>query len=807
MTRNYGNLSPYDFEILVRDLLQAELGERLETFPPGPDGGVDVRLFKDGSERLIVQCKHTPGKRYPEVKTQLKTEAAKVANRFRGSRYMLVTSASLTLANKRDIVKIFKNTPLSESDIWGVDDLENYIGLHPEIEQRNFKLWLTSVAVMARLLHNEIHERSAGLFEDIAQKARIYVQSDAYAVARNILCDNSVCLISGEPGIGKSSLAEMLLLKAIDEDWNVYRISEDVGEIDKVWNAEDRQVFYYDDFLGQNSLADKLNKNEDSRIAQVISRIQRSHTKRLVMTTREYILRHATQVYEPLRRNKFMTDEKLILRLAHYTENQKAHILYNHIYFSEASLAARTSILEGKVYREIVHHPNYNPRLIELITATYDDDSQISLAEYMRQALEDPSHLWEVIFEDQLTDTERNVLLILATFTHPVSVQDLERATRGYEKSSGQTESTKRSFMQSLKRLQGTFLTIDTARPPSTAGHAVTLVRLANPSFNDYVCQYLISRMQEIESLIDGACFFEQLTTLWSWHNGSYAQIQDLTVSVLTGTPKRKRRGATYMLFGFVEQFTQALIRTVNMQPAEWTRRRLEDDTGPIEADCTSRFIRMLRMNQDAENRLLATDVVDFLCDESQAILVREGVRVEDIGKFGTILSLIAATSKCTRDLTEFINMAYRIASMRGEEPVDYENRWILLNVPGASAKLDYEEEKSALVEKFISFAADWDGYKSQDAESAHECEEALGELYGAAETLGVEDLLDTCSLNDALEHWTDKESDDAGEYYAEHYRDEEFTSAEPSSSPLTIEILSRDPRSEIDHLFETLIE
>ena len=38
-----------DFEELVRDLLQVELGVRLETFASGPDRGIDLRYFCRGT--------------------------------------------------------------------------------------------------------------------------------------------------------------------------------------------------------------------------------------------------------------------------------------------------------------------------------------------------------------------------------------------------------------------------------------------------------------------------------------------------------------------------------------------------------------------------------------------------------------------------------------------------------------------------------------------------------------------------------------------------------------------------------------
>jgi hypothetical protein len=40
MSYDFASLSPADFEDLVRDLVNRELGVRFEAFAPGPDGGI-----------------------------------------------------------------------------------------------------------------------------------------------------------------------------------------------------------------------------------------------------------------------------------------------------------------------------------------------------------------------------------------------------------------------------------------------------------------------------------------------------------------------------------------------------------------------------------------------------------------------------------------------------------------------------------------------------------------------------------------------------------------------------------------------
>ena len=55
---DFKTLSPVDFEVLSRDLLQEEHRLTLQSFTSGRDGGIDFRYSRDASGSLVVQCKH-----------------------------------------------------------------------------------------------------------------------------------------------------------------------------------------------------------------------------------------------------------------------------------------------------------------------------------------------------------------------------------------------------------------------------------------------------------------------------------------------------------------------------------------------------------------------------------------------------------------------------------------------------------------------------------------------------------------------------------------------------------------------------
>src|SRR5690348_1861148 len=55
---DFRTLSPVDFEHLTRDVLNAELGLRLQSYPAGRDQGVDLRQVIDDGKVIVAQCKH-----------------------------------------------------------------------------------------------------------------------------------------------------------------------------------------------------------------------------------------------------------------------------------------------------------------------------------------------------------------------------------------------------------------------------------------------------------------------------------------------------------------------------------------------------------------------------------------------------------------------------------------------------------------------------------------------------------------------------------------------------------------------------
>lgn len=514
---SFSSLSPFEFEHLVRDLLQAENQTVFESFTPGADGGRDARWIDPAGGTTLVQCKHYLQTGYAGLLRALKRERSRV-RLLAPSRYIIATSLGLTPNNKDEITQLFAPHCRGPGDVLGRDDLNNRLGLFPDVEHRNVKLWLTSDAVLARVIEGRLFGASAITLDRARRKAQRYVLNASFNRALDMLETRHVCVIAGIPGIGKTTLAEVLLTHYVDRHgFQPYRVTHDLAELDGVRRRNMPQIFYYDDFLGTTGL-DLLGKNEDRRLVDFMAEVANVPSWRLVLTTREYILAAAQGRYEALAHGPF-DQSTCVIALRDYTQSIRAQILYNHLYFSDLPRPMREALLPGRLYRRVYSHPYYNPRIIETMTSVTQitADTPESYAAQFVAALDDPSRIWRHAYDHQLSSAARNLLLVRGTLPETLLVEDLRVAFTVFHESRHARYGypiTEMDFRIAIKTLDGTFL--HTYRE-----HHQTLVGFHNPSVQDFVERRLSEEPLDIRDLASGGAFLEQYRSLWRGRGAS----------------------------------------------------------------------------------------------------------------------------------------------------------------------------------------------------------------------------------------------------------------------------------------------
>ncbi len=507
---DFSQLSPIDFEELVRDLFSAHFGVHVEAFGPGVDQGIDAR-FSGKRGATIIQAKHYVRSGKNALLQSLKREVPKV-QKLKPNRYIIATSISLNPNLKNQIKEIFESVNLVVADIFGQEDINALLRENPRVEKSHFKLWLSSTAVLERIVHSEIYNRTEIELEVIEALIPKFVQNKSIDEAEAILSDGGSLIISGHPGVGKTTLARMLSWLHASQGWDVFVI-DDISDAYKIPNNGTKRLVLFDDFLGQVRLSPDHVRGLDSKLPPLLSRAEHDKNLRIILTTRQYILSQAFQISHRLTEKS--NPRKYVLNVGSYTRLIRARILYNHIYFSGLSTDQINSLIDDKFYLKIIDHPNFNPRLIEILTSpSYSRLSSGDFRASVERILENPHQLWERPFREHISEDARALLIATLLFDRVAPLGSLRSSFPRISKAMGLSVPPAQEvyrFNSALKELEGSAIYIvnDT-------------IQFSNPGVRDYL-QSVVTNDFLIAPLLTNSETFQEVKACWGLSETSRA--------------------------------------------------------------------------------------------------------------------------------------------------------------------------------------------------------------------------------------------------------------------------------------------
>jgi hypothetical protein len=513
---DFSTLNGTDLQDLVCDLLNASQPisstVRYKTFKEGRDRGIDFLYSTlENPYEHVGQVKHFLRTGIAKMLTVLQTSEASKVRLLNPTKYIFATSLPLGVSDTERIKNIFHPFIKSYQDILSQQDLNRLLDEHPNVLDNHFKLWFSSTSVLQRILNTDIEFRTTDFVRnDLPRSIRLYIETAALKKARAILDKTRFVILSGEPGVGKTTLADILICSFLKSDFKLTVVLDDIKDLERaVIDDNSKQVLYFDDFLGSNSVEINKAKGTETALWRIIRRIGNLENKYLIFTTRSHLLNSTLESSERLRQFNLRMHES-VLQLNEYTDELKSKILDAHT--EECNLTdVLVEVLESQPIRDfIVNHENFYPRSVAFIT-NEKHVGHLSPDEFRRfihRNFNNPAEIWLQAYNEQLLHVDRILLNTLVTFGGRASMQTLERALHKRLKNEPSLPVMEINFFTKLlRRLQGGFLRI-------TDNDTFGSVQFINPSLTDFLVEYLKDDEREMDQMLISICHTNQLSQI-----------------------------------------------------------------------------------------------------------------------------------------------------------------------------------------------------------------------------------------------------------------------------------------------------
>lgn len=454
-------LSPSEFELFANQLVGILTGTEIHGFSEGPDDGIDG-IDDDTQPTIIVQAKRFRSFRSStQNRKDILSEIDKI-NRLIAEKnwhhveYYVVTSGELTPDGSQQIQRaagslfrhgsgnlITKTTLKELRNDNRFQDLLKDFHLRPE----------NIVEQLSKAIDNVLDIQTSNFITSV--DPRYFVETHIFAEARGVLVDKHVVLIHGLPGVGKTTnsvfLAKMLYasLTQGNQQNDTYILECDVGEAVKVKERYQREykdsnkrlIVIFDDFLGRSELT--TNDTKRRAIVNLFQVALKSSQLYLILNTRTQILNEANVedfLFGEFTRKLDKKQIQLLVDMSSITPIERARMTrsaFERAYNlsdnddKKALVEGYETIRNRTDYMQIINHKNFNPRLIELLTNHFGEESeQTSLLEYALKSMDRPKSLYEELFAKLTSDQRRYLFLLISFRLSNVCYSEFETALR-----------------------------------------------------------------------------------------------------------------------------------------------------------------------------------------------------------------------------------------------------------------------------------------------------------------------------------------------------------------------------------------
>ena len=358
----------HSFQRLCHTITGKILGQTVESFLDTHDGGRDGAFSGKWSSagqddlfgQFVIQCKFT-SKACAVLKASSLTDEIKKAGSLVTQdlcdSYVLMTSAGTTGTENSKIKSLFRAVGVKNILILDSTWINRQIAENKELRILVPRVY--GLGDLSEILDERAYTQARAILETMKEDLAKVIITDAYKRAVEAINEHSFVLLIGEPAAGKTTIASLLAMAALDQ-WGASLLKlERPSRVTEHWNPnESEQFFWLDDAFGVTQYEKTLVDQWNHIFPQIQAMLRRG--AKIVMTSRDYIYNRARN---DLKGSAFplLNESQVVVDVHELSIDERRQILYNHVKLGNQDLTFRSKI---KPYLEIVaSHERFIPEI------------------------------------------------------------------------------------------------------------------------------------------------------------------------------------------------------------------------------------------------------------------------------------------------------------------------------------------------------------------------------------------------------------------------------------------------------------
>lgn len=334
MTFDLTKLGWKAFQDLATAVAAEILKRPVQTFLGSNDGGRDGTFLgtwtgDDGQPvKSTIQCKFMGKLGANLTLANLKSELPKaqlLAKDGLAEDYAILTNAGVSGEADKEICAAFEAVGVKRCQVFGGSWIEQQ--LEQSVRLRMLVPRIYGIGDLSHIITDHAYKQAKAILDNMGSDLSCFVPTDAYREAVKALQQHRFVILLGDPASGKSTIAAILALGALD-DGCIGAVKINAPDQLHVWHPGEKQLLWVDDAFGSNHFDVDRMSRWNAELGTLRAAIEGG--ARVIFTSRNYIW-GAARPHLKLSAFPLFKESQVVVNVQELTENERAQMLYNHV--------------------------------------------------------------------------------------------------------------------------------------------------------------------------------------------------------------------------------------------------------------------------------------------------------------------------------------------------------------------------------------------------------------------------------------------------------------------------------------------